>query len=176
MGYTTEFDGSITVDPPLNRHEVEYLERFARSRRMNRGKGPYYANPGTDFGQEHEDDIKDYNYPPDGQPGLWCQWIPSADGTEIAWDQGEKFYYAEEWMVYLIDHFLRPGAAASMIGPGHAHYQPDFAHFTFDHVLNGEIFAQGEDADDRWKLVVKDNGVSVVNARIVYDDEIEEVR
>jgi len=26
------------------------------------------------------------------QPGLWCQWIPSDDGTAIEWDGGEKFY------------------------------------------------------------------------------------
>ena len=42
------------------------------------------------------------------QPGLWCQWVPSSDGTEIAWDEGEKFYNYEEWMQYLLDHFLTP--------------------------------------------------------------------
>jgi hypothetical protein len=34
-------------------------------------------------------------------------------------------------------------------------------HFTFDHVVNGTIDAQGDDPDDRWQLVVVDNEVRV---------------
>jgi hypothetical protein len=34
MGYTTEFDGSVSISPPLNAHEIAYLRKFAASRRM----------------------------------------------------------------------------------------------------------------------------------------------
>lgn len=37
--------------------------------------------------------------------------------------------------------------------------------FLQGHVLNGEIEAQGEDIADRWKLVVTNNAVSVVEAK-----------
>ena len=32
MGYTTEFDGSVSISPPLNAHEIAYLRKFAASR------------------------------------------------------------------------------------------------------------------------------------------------
>jgi hypothetical protein len=93
MGYTTEFDGQVTVTPPLNEHEVAYLRRFADTRRMARAKGPYYTGAGF-RGQDDEADVTDYSHPPAGQPGLWCQWVPTDDGTGIEWDGGEKFYDA----------------------------------------------------------------------------------
>lgn len=162
MGYSIDFTGYVTIDPPLNPHEVTYLRRFAESRRMNRRNGPYYCGTGS-WGQDREDDITDYNQEPAEQPGLWCQWQPSDDGTRIAWDQGEKFYEATAWMQYLVDTFLRPGATvqaelASPV-PGR-YYAPEFEHFTFDHVVNGEIGAEGEDAGDVWAVVVVDNRVS----------------
>lgn len=56
---------------------------------------------------------------------------------EIEWCGGEKFYYSEDWMRYIIDKILVPNG----------------------YVCNGEIIAQGEEMDDRWKLVVIDNVV-----------------
>lgn len=167
MGYTTEFDGSVAVTPPLNEAEITYLNDFGDTRRMDRANGPYYAkarNHGVSSINElngfNDKDVRNQNQPPAGQPGLWCQWRPTEDGAGLEWDGSEKFYAAEEWMRYLIDHFLRPGALA-LDSP---HADPRFEDFTFDHVVNGEIIAQGEDPEDRWKLVVTDNVVERVNA------------
>ncbi len=45
----------------------------------------------------------------DGKPdGMYCQWIPTEDGTGLQWDGVEKFYYYGPWLEYLISHFLRP--------------------------------------------------------------------
>jgi hypothetical protein len=119
---------------------------------MDRDSGPYFVD-GTGYaGQGRDADIRDFNSPPDGQPGLWCKWEPTADGAAIEWNGQEKFYDAPEWMAYLVDHFLRPGA--------HAQGEPGFAEFTFDHVLNGVIDAQGEEPSDTWRLTVRDNTVS----------------
>lgn len=153
MGYTTEFQGQINIDPPLNAAEIEYLQKFANTRRMDRANGPYFVDGGGFKGQGHDADVRDHNRPPEGQPGLWCQWVPNADGTAIKWDEGEKFYYSQEWMTYLIDHFLKPGALAASALP----------FLQANHTLNGIIKAQGEDMDDRWKLVVADNVVSRVD-------------
>lgn len=159
MGYTTDFEGTITVEPPLNPAEIAYLRKFAGTRRMDRANGPYYTG-GTGYaGQGRDEDVRNYNAPPAGQPGLWCQWVPTDDGTGIEWDQGEKFYEAEAWMRYLIDHFLKDGAEAQG--------QPGFESFLFGHVLNGTITAQGEDPGDRWDLVVTDNVVSRVDYDLV---------
>jgi hypothetical protein len=165
MGYTTEFDGWVTVSPPLNAHEIAYLRRFATSRRMDRTRGPYFVDGSGPFGQGRDDDIEDFNQPPAGQPGLWCQWEPTDDGTAIGWNGEEKFYKSAEWMTYLIDTFLKPGAVlASELAspvPGR-HYSEEFGHFTFDHELNGVIYARGEIDDDQWQLVVTGNTVTTV--------------
>lgn len=174
MGYTTYFQGSVKIEPPLNEHEVAYLKDFAGSRRMKRTAGPYFADPGGDFGQgSREDEVLEYNQPDDEQPGLWCQWIPSDDGTELMWDRAEKFYNSAEWMTYLIQHFLKPDARAK------TEHQPlfkseagRFKYFTFDHVCNGTIYAQGEQSDDLWKIVVTDNEVKVYDGYVIYEDEI----
>lgn len=156
MGYTTTFDGSVAIEPPLNAAEVDYLTRFAESRRFTRSDGPYAL---------HEDGFRgprvvDYNKEPEGQPSLWCNWAPTADGSAIEWNEAEKFYDSVEWMQYLIDTFLKPGAAlqAELAAPVPGRfYDETFSAFTFDHTLNGTIDAQGEDLDDTWQLAVVDN-------------------
>jgi hypothetical protein len=180
MGYTTEFDGAVSIDPPLNAAEIAYITKFGDTRRMKRAKGPYYVDGSGYAGQDREDDIIDYNYPPDGQPGLWCQWVPSPDGSEIIWDGSEKFYCSEEWMRYLIDTFLKEGctvqreilalerSALELPSSADDHLE-QFRGFTFDHVANGTIDAQGEDAEDRWSLIVVDNEVSTQSAKVVWD-------
>ncbi|GAA1242145.1 hypothetical protein GCM10009665_36190 [Kitasatospora nipponensis] len=152
MGYTTTFTGQIAVEPPLNEQENAYLRKFAGTRRMNRDNGPYFVD-GTGYaGQGRDADIREYSEPSEGQPGLWCQWEPTDDGAAIEWNRTEKFYDSPQWMTYLIDHFLKPGA--------HAQGEPGFESFTFDHLLNGVIDAQGAEDWDTWQLTVRDNEVS----------------
>jgi len=161
MGYTTTFDGSVSIVPPLNEKEIEYINKFSDTRRMHRTKGPYYVGGEDTFGQDQEDDVIDYNKPADGQPELWCQWI-TEDGTTIIWDSCEKFYSSTEWMQYLIDNFIGENPLAKL-------NTKDFD-FLQGHVLNGTIYAQGEESDDVWKLVVTDNVVKQVQGHTVYDD------
>lgn len=144
MGYDTEFEGALRVEPPLDAEEVAFLRRFARSRRMKRKGGPY-------INSSDERDVLDFNTPPEGQPGLWCDWEPSDDGSTIEWNHAEKSYDSTEWIKYLIEHFLKPGALA--IG--------QVAAIKGGHVVNGEVVAQGEDMRDRWRIVVVANKVYV---------------
>jgi hypothetical protein len=83
MGYTTEFYGEVAISPPLNEAERRYLRRFARTRRMDRSEGPYYVAGSGPYGQGEDPDIRDHNRPPQGQPGLWRQWIPNQDGSAL---------------------------------------------------------------------------------------------
>ncbi|MFJ8677316.1 hypothetical protein [Streptomyces sp. NPDC093589] len=152
LGYTTDFTGTVTVAPPLNADEIAYLRKFADTRRMARERGPYFVDGTGPLGQGNDPDVVDGNRPPAGQPGLWCEWVPTDDGAGIEWSGTEKFYDADAWMRYVIDHFLRPGA--------HAQGQPGFERFTFDHTVDGEIEAQGEYPDDQWTLYVTNNTVT----------------
>jgi hypothetical protein len=162
MGYDTEFTGHVTVTPPLNPHEIAYLRKFADTRRMDRTNGPYYVDGTGSYGQGRDADILDHNQPPAEQPGRWCGWVPTDDGMAIEWNGVEKFYGAAEWMTYLVDHFLKPDAVAQqrMASGELANPPAGFEHFAFNHVVNGTIDAQGEDPDDTWQLVVKDNEVT----------------
>lgn len=169
MGYTTNFDGRFTLNKPLLPEHAAYLEKFNETRRMQRveriaetlpdpvrqrvslpvGKdGGYFVGGGGNYGQDSDASIVNYNEPPIDQPGLWCQWRPDEQGTCIAWDGGEKFYNYEEWLVYLIQHFLQP----------------------WGYVLNGEVTWQGEDSNDLGKLVVVNNVVASKAGRITYEE------
>lgn len=176
MGYTTNFDGQLTVTPPLNVHEIAYLNRFCETARFHRTRGPYFVSGSGSFGQGIDPDVLDEGrrHPPE-QPGKWCQWVPSDDGTRIEWDQGEKFYDADHWMAYLIDTFFKPGAtvARELADPiPDRDYPEQFAHFTFDHLINGTIEAVGEEEGDSWRLEVRDNVVYVMHLRLnpVHDE------
>lgn len=108
MGYTTKFRGTFTLDRPLTVEHMAALSAFADRR--------------------HNDAV---------MPSHYCQWTPTADGTGIEWDGGEKFYDYTEWLAYIVEHFLRP----------------------WGYTLNGSVKWQGEDMDDRGVLIVEDNCV-----------------
>lgn len=82
-----------------------------------------------------------------GHPGVWCDLSFSADGTKFGWNGSEKTYVLDAWVQYLIRDYLQPWGV----------------------VANGELFAQGEEAGDVWKLVVKDNVVTRQAGRVVFE-------
>lgn len=163
MGYTTDFEGSLTIEPPLNAKEVEYINKFSDTRRMNRTNGPYFVGGKGFKGQEDDADVTDHNQPPDGQPGLWCQWIVSENGTTLEWDGGEKFYDATAWMEYIINHFL---GQCPIARNANQHFE-----FLQGHLLNGDIFASGEESSDHWKIEVRNNVVTEKQGHIEYTYE-----
>lgn len=158
MGYSTDFYGRIEITPALNKSEVEYLQLFAETRHMIREQGEYYVD-GT-YGQDEtgvNTKLGHHNRPPASQPSLWCNFTADADGTALEWTGSEKTQCGDEWIEYLINHFLKPDALASKSGLDY------FKDFTFDHVCNGQMLAQGEDIQDRWKIIVTDNEVTTID-------------
>lgn len=153
MGYSTDFNGSFKISKPLDAETLKLMKGLAETRRMARkglGKefgveGEFYIGKGH-AGQDHEDNIINYNAPPKTQPGLWCQWVPNDEGTELAWDGNEKFYAYVEWLQYLIDKVLEPKG----------------------YKLTGEVTWEGEDSSDRGKIICKNNKVNVKTGHIVY--------
>ncbi len=162
MGYTTDFVGSFAIDPPLQPEHRIYLGRFSGTRRMRRDahqaakrpdavrkavgldvgvEGGYFVGSTADAGQDWDSpDVLGGNTAPSGQPGLWCQWVPSEDGTAIAWNEAEKFYEYVGWLEYLILHFLAP----------------------WGYTVSGEISWQGEEPPDRGIIYAKDNRVQAI--------------
>ena len=146
MGYTTDFSGRFELNKELSPKMEQYLKLFNETRRMERNtdevfgvQGEFYVFGGGSFGQDHEDNIVDFNEPPSTQPSLWNQWTPSDDRMGIEWDCGEKFYNYTEWLVYLIHKILAPNG----------------------YVLNGVVEYSGEEVGDVGEIVVVDNRVFV---------------
>jgi hypothetical protein len=118
MGYTTNFYGRFTFDKPLTEELFKTMKDFADERHE---------------GEEY--------------PSYYCQWIPSEDLLGIEWDGGEKFYGYEEWLVYIIDHFLVPNT----------------------YHLSGDVRWEGEENKDIGRLIVVNNLLEVKKAKIVWE-------
>jgi hypothetical protein len=169
MGYTTDFQGSFTFDREVSEEHVNYINAFSETRRMQRAfllaatlpdpkriaallpigpDGGYFVGGAGAYGQDYDPSVLEYNTPPQGQPGLWCQWV--IEENELQWNGGEKFYHYDEWLEYLIEHFFKP----------------------WGYVLNGKVAWQGEDINDRGTLILKDNVLTV--KQLVEKEEEEE--
>lgn len=108
MGYTTNFDGRFELNKPLTVPDSNEIRAFSEER--------------------HEEG--DF-------PSYYCQWVPTDDGMGIMWDGGEKFYEYVDWLIVVIDKFLKPKG----------------------YVLNGAVRYQGEEIGDVGRIEVKDNTV-----------------
>jgi len=153
MGYTTDFEGSFNITPVLSQKDNEFLTKFSETRRMARRVGPEYGIEGEFYvdgtgwaGQDSDKNVINYNRPPSTQPGLWCQWVPTDDGSELVWNGGEKFYNYVEWLQYLIDKILAPRG----------------------YTLNGECQWFGEERDDVGVIIVKNNIVTTKVGKLTY--------
>ena len=154
MGVNTDYLGHIEISPSLNQVEREYLWRFSRSTRRYRADSPYAVIP-----EDPEQDMKAINRHVfddrlAAQPSAFCQWVPCRVGCCISWNGWGKFYAGPDWMSYLIDHFLRPGAHAQTCG------DPQFEAFTFDHHASGVLVGEQQDNRELFLLRVVDNQVS----------------
>lgn len=161
MGYTTDFSGAFKLSKPLTGDQRRYLVGFSDTRRMKRDakkcvpmgdinriaagimgvgeEGGYFTGGRGCGGQDHDVSVINHNEPPTGQPGLWCQWEPDATGEYLGWNGAEKFYRYEEWLKYIIDHFLTQWGIT----------------------ITGVVQWEGEDPSDRGSIVVTDSVVEM---------------
>ncbi|MED1738161.1 hypothetical protein P4U97_01250 [Bacillus swezeyi] len=147
MGYDTTFQGQFRLNKTLDSETFTFLKKLRDTRRVKRKvdesiygiEGEFYVD-GTGFrGQNYDENIIDVNEPPKTQPSLWLKWTPTEDGDTIEWDGGEKFYYADKWIIYLIEKALKPKG----------------------YILNGIVNAFGEDPDDIWHIRIENNQVTI---------------
>lgn len=157
MGYSTDFVGWVQVDPPLAKHETDYLRAFGRTRRWDRPAGPYVVLPHP-LADDEDKDLDDqgvaaYNRPVPGEPGLWCPWTATDSGSTLAYDGIEKAYDDVRWLQYVINTFLCPDAVASTAD------DPAFDEFTFDHVCDGAVASCRRDTGQVSLILVTNNDV-----------------
>jgi hypothetical protein len=176
--YLTKFNNTRRMKRDVNKlmelfkGEGGYPGRTGTPEEIYGNDGEYFVGGTGHAGQDRDESIIDFNTPPgqldfttenynerwtqneirriEGscQPGLWCQWMigEEVDGYVLQWDGGEKFYHYVEWLKYLIKNFFEPWGIK----------------------LDGEIEWVGEDSNDRGKIVVINNVVTVYDAEYTY--------
>ena len=82
MGYSTDFEGAMTLTPELTKEQVAIINEFCDERHG----GPTMPFP--------------------NMPGFWCNW--ETNGTKLYWNQSEKSYDMAEWLELLIEKFFEP--------------------------------------------------------------------
>ena len=80
---------------------------------------------------------------PDG-PDIWCGW-DAIYPTTLAAEDGKNYSYVE-WLIYLIDHYFVP----------------------WGYALDGTVYWDGEESDDRGLIDVRNNVIEVKEAHITY--------
>lgn len=152
MGLHTDYLGSIRIDPLLNADEVAFLRSVNATRHCGDVADPLDVaeHPQADGPPA---DVRAANTVRPGRPGLWCPWTACLQGCCLRWDGAEKPYQPERWLTYLIDTYLRPGAAlagdlrAAALG------------LTFDHVLDGMLVGERAETTELFALEVRSNVV-----------------
>ncbi len=166
MGYHTVFDGFFEITPKISEEHRNFINQFNDTRRMQRNsdsadtlsdpireavglpigeEGGYFVGGSGFQGQGQDDSVTNFNNPPIGQPGLWCQWCIDLD-NELCWDGDEKFENYIQWLAYLMNHFLIP----------------------WGYNLNGEVNWEGEDNTDFGIMILENNQLSVREGVISY--------
>ena len=118
MSYYTHFTGQFNSAPYMTAEEVQMLSEFVEKRH----EGPEFP---------------DFPY---------CQWEPTPDGSGIRYTDNEtSSYFYEEWLTYLIEHFMKPWGLT----------------------LSGAVTYEGEEASHQGTLWVHNNEVKDVPNQIV---------
>lgn len=150
MGYSTDFNGEIRLNKPVDEETKVLLDGLHDTRRMARNADPKYGVEGEFYIEDMTvlrewrniaADIIDHNRPPSTQPGLNLQWQLTEDRQGIEWDGGEKFYEYIDWLVYLRDKVLRPRG-----------YE----------MVDGEIEWFGEDREDTGAIIANFDGTLTI--------------
>jgi hypothetical protein len=156
MGLHTDYLGHVRITPALNADEIEFLRGFNGTRHCgDRSPLDVVQHPADN---DPTGDVDSYNRTHAGMPGLWCPWTCCGTGCCLHWDGVEKPYAPQEWLRYLIDTFLRPGAALS------DDRDAQRLGLTFDHVLDGMLVGQRRETGELFALVVREN---VVRRRVL---------
>ncbi|MEK6612866.1 MAG: hypothetical protein AABZ29_08770 [Gemmatimonadota bacterium] len=119
MSYETEFWFTFTVTPTLQPEHQAILQAFADGDRSK---------------------VDDVGVSPE-RPSGSCAWEPTPDGGGIQWTEDTKVYDYDEWLRYLIAHFLEP----------------------WGYVVNGEVRYSGESDSDAGVITVALNVVAIRN-------------
>lgn len=181
MGYTTDFEGSLKFDRPLEQKHANYLRAFARSRRMKRNPeitetlhdpirvavglpvgldgGFYVGQYENDHGQVRTPDIIDYNTAPGHQEYSLNDFKSSGEENVKRIKDGKC--QPGLWCQWTISD---DNTKLEWDGGEKFYEYKAWLKYLIDNFIapwgykcSGTIKYQGEDMSDKGKIVVKDN-------------------
>lgn len=200
MGYTTDFNGELTMSKPLSNDQFEYINKLAETRRVKRnvkvlmkmyggkdgypGRTPDKNTPeeiygiegeffvgGTGYGgQDNDASVIDSNQPPGQKP-----YAVGFKGVKKHPNKGKK--QPSLWCQWIVEG---EGDGMTLLWDGGEKFYNyiEWLEYLIDRffnpwgvILNGEIEWVGEDSGDRGKIVVKDNVVEVFTGKTVYEKQ-----
>ncbi|WP_392542459.1 hypothetical protein [Oryzobacter telluris] len=154
MGFNTEYLGHLTITPPLNDAEAEWLRGFADWQALPDGD-PFALpmNPRAALSKAFADAggvMSSRRAIPYGVG----HWRVCEHGDRIEWHRADKSNDAVQTLSFLVEYYLGPEARARDCGSA------DFAGFTFDHHLDGVIAAVRQDTEEMFLLRVQRSAIT----------------
>lgn len=144
MGYPTDFIGYLHVTPPLNDSEIKLINSISRSIYLDqRASGPRALG----------EDVEAINAVKAAAPWGWSNWTACAKGCCLSYDGRDKANQMVQWLKYLMESFLVPGATAQSLAGASA--------LTCDHVVNGMVVGSRRDNRELYSITVRNNTVEV---------------
>lgn len=143
MGYHTDWIGYLHVQPALNEHEIDLINRIS---------GSIFAaapEPGSEVAGR-VGATRDLMV---GAPPGHSNWSACPQGCCLSYDGGDKANHMATWLKFLLATFLVPGAIAS--GGG------GFEWLTCDHFLNGMVVGSRRDNRELYSIAARENEVEV---------------
>ena len=115
LGYTTIWNGYLSIHPPLPPTVTRYIACFSGRRHVlmqprHEGSGEFAFDsllPQGDGDDGNIQDVLDFNAPPPSQPVVWCDWQVDPLGTTLTISRPRN-YRSAEWLKYLIEKFIAP--------------------------------------------------------------------
>lgn len=189
MGYTTEFNGSLTLSRTATEQEKKYINTLSKTRRMKRDinklmeiykgqygnpfaksltvediygvDGEYFAFDDNNHGQLEDASIIDYNTPPGQKEYGLENWGENSNRITKGLCQPGLWC---QWVITKDGNELEWNEAEKF------YYYVEWLKYLINHFfeewgikLNGEISWEGEDSDDTGKIVVEDNIINIVS-------------
>lgn len=154
MGFNTDYLGHLTITPPLNEAEGEWLRGFADWEALPDGD-PFALpmNPRAALAKAFADAGGSMR-PSRAVPYGVGHWRVCEHGDRIDWHRADKSNDAAEALSFLVEYYLGPNARARDCG------NPDFAEFTFDHHLDGVVVAVRNDTEEMFLLRVTNSRIT----------------
>lgn len=171
------YEMDLIIEPALSKEVVDYIQHFSRTRKMVldldyldkhydpkkygfKGsfgrKGEYFVNLGDSSLKDNcmnHPLVINVNNDPEIHPNVWCDFFVSSDGSRLKWREIESTDHCEEWMNYLINHFIAPSGS----------------------FVNGKICVQGEFASDYYEIHIENNIVTREDVEIPSFTEIMKI-